>query len=464
MFVLTVLRISNQFATPSMSAINLYITTCRYVIQSNPQDPESWVELYKYLPYLRQALSCCVCTQVFHCPMGPVESKCQHHVCKECVGGKMRLKPQCGWCNNFDDFVEKPQLRIVVQCFKKLCEYIASSAVSLHLASSCTNSVGTVSGNQLLSIIQEAVAIKDDNTNIPNSINKILPPPTLQKVDNVPGTSVSTVSFISSCKKRTGRFKRKRKSAFGRPKIVAPFPDRTLTNDTGHCGKEEPMKAENGVATSNGNCSQDNEPNDQTVHYSPKQNSHKQLFITDTVKAEHDYIKELPVESDDRHVRSRSRKHSGHGSSVDQVLNFKSKTEQPVNMNNGSSQIKTHSTTTACESIKSKSHNKTNRSQSYGCRCGLATPKPGNLTCCGQRCPCYSAFKGCESCKCRGCRNPRGDPATNPLAAMRLQRQFQNVHVIQTPISQLGGIDMSPPLLPITTGLVDDELDINIDI
>jgi hypothetical protein len=41
-----------------------------------------------------------------------------------------------------------------------------------------------------------------------------------------------------------------------------------------------------------------------------------------------------------------------------------------------------------------------------GCRCGLATPNPGKLTCCGQRCPCYVDGKGCFDCKCRGCRNP----------------------------------------------------------
>lgn len=41
-----------------------------------------------------------------------------------------------------------------------------------------------------------------------------------------------------------------------------------------------------------------------------------------------------------------------------------------------------------------------------GCRCGNATPTPGKLTCCGQRCPCYVDAKSCVDCKCRGCRNP----------------------------------------------------------
>ena len=70
-----------------------------------------------------------------------------------------------------------------------------------------------------------------------------------------------------------------------------------------------------------------------------------------------------------------------------------------------------------------------------GCRCGLATAKPGNLTCCGQRCPCYSAFKGCVDCRCRGCRNPRGDPMKNPLAALRLHHvQQQTTIEVQIPV------------------------------
>lgn len=49
---------------------------------------------------------------------------------------------------------------------------------------------------------------------------------------------------------------------------------------------------------------------------------------------------------------------------------------------------------------------KQGKSKRRGCRCGLATPNPGKLTCCGQRCPCYVDGKGCFDCKCRGCRNP----------------------------------------------------------
>lgn len=52
---------------------------------------------------------------------------------------------------------------------------------------------------------------------------------------------------------------------------------------------------------------------------------------------------------------------------------------------------------------KIKTVNNTDRPN---CRCGNATPKPGKLTCCGQRCACYMQSKACSGCRCRGCRNP----------------------------------------------------------
>lgn len=55
---------------------------------------------------------------------------------------------------------------------------------------------------------------------------------------------------------------------------------------------------------------------------------------------------------------------------------------------------------------RSKSASAAAAAKRKGCRCGNATPTPGKLTCCGQRCPCYVDAKSCVDCKCRGCRNP----------------------------------------------------------
>ena len=43
------------------------------------------------------------------------------------------------------------------------------------------------------------------------------------------------------------------------------------------------------------------------------------------------------------------------------------------------------------------------------CRCGSGkSNRPGNLTCLGQRCACYKEGKGCDNCRCIGCKNPNG--------------------------------------------------------
>lgn len=57
---------------------------------------------------------------------------------------------------------------------------------------------------------------------------------------------------------------------------------------------------------------------------------------------------------------------------------------------------------------KEKPQQRRGRSATSGCNCGqAAVANPGRLTCCGQRCPCYSAHRSCVSCNCRGCRNTR---------------------------------------------------------
>lgn len=119
--------------------------------------PQSWVDLYRSLPYLRQSLSCSVCGEIVRQPMGPTHTVCQHNVCKQCVGGKMRLKPSCSWCKEYHLFRENTQLRILVQCFKQLCQYIYRTPIKSRLSSSANGETNT-----LLSIIEEARHFEDD--------------------------------------------------------------------------------------------------------------------------------------------------------------------------------------------------------------------------------------------------------------------------------------------------------------
>lgn len=157
-----------------MNATSLYVSTCRLVIQADAEEQGSWNDLYRLLPYLRQSLSCTVCDKLLIEPYTPTESTCQHHVCKACRGLKKRLKPSCSWCKIYDNYVENVQLRILLQCYKKLCEYLASTAIYKRLTHLASND-GT---SGLLDIIQEGAGFKDDyksSAGLTKSAYSILP-------------------------------------------------------------------------------------------------------------------------------------------------------------------------------------------------------------------------------------------------------------------------------------------------
>ncbi|XP_017935495.1 E3 ubiquitin-protein ligase MSL2 isoform X1 [Manacus vitellinus] len=63
-------------------------------------------------------------------PIAPTNSTCQHYVCKTCKGKKMMMKPSCSWCKDYEQFEENKQLSILVNCYKKLCEYITQTPLA----------------------------------------------------------------------------------------------------------------------------------------------------------------------------------------------------------------------------------------------------------------------------------------------------------------------------------------------
>ncbi|XP_053984200.1 E3 ubiquitin-protein ligase MSL2 isoform X2 [Hylaeus volcanicus] len=150
-----------------MNATSLYVSTCRLVLQADADDPNSWTDLYRLVPYLRQSLSCTVCSNLLIEPHTPTETNCQHHVCRGCRGGRKKLKPSCGWCKDYDRYVENVQLRILLQCYKKLCEYLTNTNIyrSLILSVSSnktSNSASTIGVTSLMELIQEGSGFKDE--------------------------------------------------------------------------------------------------------------------------------------------------------------------------------------------------------------------------------------------------------------------------------------------------------------
>lgn len=167
-----------------MNATSLYVSTCRLVLQADVEDPNSWTDLYRLVPYLRQSLSCTVCSNLLIEPHTPTETNCQHHVCRGCRGGRKKLKPSCGWCKDYDKYIENVQLRILLQCYKKLCEYLRSTAIyrnlilSVAASNSTNNSPAAMGANSLMELLQEGAGFKDEfksNAGLSKSAYSILP-------------------------------------------------------------------------------------------------------------------------------------------------------------------------------------------------------------------------------------------------------------------------------------------------
>ncbi|XP_005090906.1 uncharacterized protein LOC101847469 [Aplysia californica] len=144
-----------------MDAYNFYLSTFRYIMNADSSDKSTWCELFKYLPCLRQMLSCCVCGSIMLRPQGPTHGVCLHHVCLACVGGRMRLKPSCSWCKDHGHFVENKKLRVLILCFKKLCAYVSSSPLGAEISKTSVNGCG-VEAECTLKILEEAERFCDD--------------------------------------------------------------------------------------------------------------------------------------------------------------------------------------------------------------------------------------------------------------------------------------------------------------
>lgn len=222
--------------------------------------------------------------------------------------------------------MENVQLRILLQCYKKLCEYVSSTPVFRQLGA-------VLSANGLVDLIQEGAGFQDNyksNAGLSKSAYSILP-----FVYSTNTTSTQTPQMSST---------------------IIPTTTTTTTNTTSSPAPSTSPQTEP-TSTQNGGSSL----------YSVMYAGSDSTKIT---------IKRKLAESSDLDASA-------------------SPAPLPCDDPPPPSQFRR----TKIKTLKPKPKKK-------GCRCGNATPTPGKLTCCGQRCPCYVEAKACLECRCRGCRNP----------------------------------------------------------
>lgn len=165
---------------PKMNSTNLYATTTHIIIKSDPNNPNSWQDLYRLIPYLRNSLCCVVCSTLLVDPLSPANTQCQHHVCRICKGGRKKIKPACETCKDCNDYKENRRLRVLLQCYKQMCITLMNLPIFniiMQQASQPGNGFERGASN-LIALIKEGATFQDDyksNGGIPKAAYSILP-------------------------------------------------------------------------------------------------------------------------------------------------------------------------------------------------------------------------------------------------------------------------------------------------
>jgi len=436
--------------------LSLYVSACRSAMRFDVRDTASWTELASSLAAARHAMICCVCGRLLKSPTGPAQSTCYHYYCRACVGGKTRyMKGGCGWCKDTTDFVPDSHLESVVRCFRQLCVYLKGCISPL--------AKNGLEMDTVLAIVQEAVEKQDDSddilltssptdqrSHVMSSVATIASP-------DIPKLSHDTQPRILKSNSVTQHSSVKRRRKY---QLVDHHRKRHKPHSQTYLSPAHDSVSLCLLANADGNVSDLQLSNSlmDTVAWSDHIN-HSHLHdvdqhidveetlvggIYDTrwpllenpVLAEHDYNKltasfhavstvpasALVTASPSKIPRSSASKKTGCKKSSADKGNSTRKPSLTIrqlsegNDTGASTGIGVKVVDGSVDTSAPRRQKATVPKVKIGCRCAMATPAPGKLTCCGQRCPCYAAFHGCSpSCKCRGCRNPRGDLAKSPV-------------------------------------------------
>uniref|UniRef100_UPI00398EF10E E3 ubiquitin-protein ligase MSL2-like isoform X2 n=1 Tax=Pristiophorus japonicus TaxID=55135 RepID=UPI00398EF10E len=298
-------------------------------------------------------------------PVGPKNSVCQHFVCKKCTGRKMQMKPSCSWCKDHGMFVENEQLRILLTCYKKLCDYIASCAIMENMSENSTLPVN------LNILLEEGMMLAQDGmeSNIlccTKKAMKIISKLTPLQVVQVQVVQKSIVSNQPTDIVDANIKDRKKAISIVTRKIC-----KQSMSQTNHDG-----------------CNVEDTEDQSTIQVSTKQIPTSYILPSDKSSLN---LKKPTV---NRHSVTEKLKN------MVKSYNAKYRTVKRLGIQECASSLKS-----VCRKPRGKP----------GCKCGRAACAPSVLTCRGQRCPCYANRRACLDCICCGCNNSYLENGTKKL-------------------------------------------------
>ena len=402
----------------------------------------------------------------------------------------MRLKPSCSWCRDHELFVENKKLRVLIQCFKKMCDYISHSQLGIEIAKTqALNGCGAVN-EELVKLLKDADQFQDDEFTLTP------PPKEMDILSQKPMCGGIKSSFdVSKPPNGSVAMKKSHKSAQpslrlkrgrGRP-TNSEFPLKKSSSNSlqAHANKLR-KKAINSKIKNNSESglsrSKKNKKTFKKVFADEKrtafaaQRPHRDKsgkFSVGQLWRE-TFLEEIPPQDaypdsgievgnssdqDQNNVVSSESAPSTSGSDTEiprketrqskllerelrselSVRNISDSTREPgkprltlkiskrhlrkyndLNMHIASGYNK--------EDLKMKEANNNDMKSRHKKTCRCARFKtPNQLTCFGQKCPCYSDKRGCINCLCHGCKNPLQANCNSAPSLTHVLRDSENL-------------------------------------
>ena len=368
-----------------MSATILYVQACKFMLVPDEHTPSMWEELFSLLPKLRQSLSCRVCRGLLVDPFGSL--CCEHYVCRGCLKKKRSLNPGCRWCQNLDKLVEEKQIRIVLACYKKFCEYISESSAVRNMQ------VQNGEYNKTLAILQEAIASPIDlkNTNKGHL--------------RVPEAVMTPAGSNSDGNNKMAVMSRDQPPALLSSGLTKPLSKRKVIQLLSEPkeGNEQPKKKKKKFFK--GSCYTYKKK--RTAAKIPKQQVEKE---SDNLEMKSQPIVIEDSQTDSPADKSGTEKVAKHSRDIEviEIIDNNCPTDEVQELTPDSERKRSTKTT---RSHKHKKLDKKVKKQ-IRCRCGNSC-KPGIQKCIGPRCPCIRSKLSCLDCSCKDCANPLNDNNNN---------------------------------------------------
>lgn len=162
----------------NLNPLNLYVKCSRLVFNVEPS--EVWEDCDEFegsLRHLYESILCKACDLILSDPVIPKKHhlSCQHRVCLDCIGKKRSTPINCKMCCDYTLFEKSHQTKLLIKCFKELCELVHTSWIYDYIQRRTNHDTGQNERPSLIEIIEAGMnygqvpIVLDDTSSDENS-------------------------------------------------------------------------------------------------------------------------------------------------------------------------------------------------------------------------------------------------------------------------------------------------------